>query len=355
MTVANLAQSEKYQLLNAIWPRMPLGDFDTYGKLYDKYFLYLDEQTSLTQRKFSLYSEHTTAGLLSIIAHLRGEDRAKIAIVTDITEQALRSADIAARMWLTIHIQHPSSDSSISHQWPNDQSLPSLLKGWFTPTSPDVVSSNTDQIPESFSVPNLVRYYGFKVTWTSDLFRHLEIDWKYKQITIFEHVICLRNHLEYSDGCPLPEEIVQEAIDSIKLLFPDNKETRLFLSQEDRQFLKIPFARDRALSLNSYNLWRPNISLLLDRWKQGPKGWSQVRLRPDRSNFLEHSTFWIASVVLLLTIISIVIGAASIVLAQRALDVSIRSLEVSVRSYDLALAIACAEANASDILPHFCE
>ncbi|KAF4987502.1 hypothetical protein FGRMN_10333 [Fusarium graminum] len=351
MVVFQLPHDDKYQLLNRIWRGMPRSDFDTYEGLYDKYFLYLDELASSIQRRSSLYSVHSIDELLSFIFLFRGKTQTKVEVLANASELSQRSADMAASLWLTVRIQHYSGDQSTLHQWPPDESLPSVVKAWFT-TSP---SNNNRQIPESFSIPNLIRYYGFKITWTSDLLRHLSIDWKYKQITVFEHAICLRNHLEYSDGCPLPKEIIEEAIDTIKLLFPDSKETKVFLSHQDRKFLKIPFGRERSLSLRNYAYWQQDVSLLLDHWEQGPRGWSQIRLRPDRSNFLEYSTFWTATVVLLLTVFSIVFGVASLALAKQALDVSIRSLEVSVRSYDLSLAVACAGANSSDVLSSFCK
>ncbi|KAL5609707.1 hypothetical protein FOVSG1_004388 [Fusarium oxysporum f. sp. vasinfectum] len=228
-----------------------------------------------------------------------------------------------------------------------------LLQNWSTPSKKQDRKSR--QISQSFSIANLAHYYGFQVKWTSDLAQHLSIDWEYKQITIFEHVICLRNHLAYPDDCPLPKKFVGEAIDTIKLLFPDDKDTKAFLSRDGRKFLKIPFGRERSLSLGDFSYWETEISQLLDVWEQGPSGWSQLRLRPDRSNFLEYSTFWAAAVVLLLTLISIVFGVAGLVLAKKALDVSVKSLDVSVKSYELSLAIACAEANATETLPAFCK
>lgn len=356
MAIQELSGDAKYAILNRIWPQMARSDFDTYMELYDKYFLFLEEQMSSVERRSILYSTKSVDELITLLEHIRrNAAQTKAELFNDASEEKMRSADIAVRIWLMIHIQHTSADSSLPSQWPNDTSLPDLLQCWSMPTSPKLQSNGTRHIPETFSVANLNRYYGFQVNWTSDLLQHLKIDWKYKQITIFEHAICLRNHLEHPDDCPLPKHFVQEAVDTIKLLFPDDKDTKAFLSRDDRNFLKIPFGRERSLFLSDFFHWQREMSQLLDYWEQGPSGWSQIRLQPDRSNFLEYSTFWIATIVLLLTIFSIIFGVAGLILAKKALDVSVRSLEVSVQSYELSLAIACAEANATETLPAFCK
>ncbi|KAH7253769.1 uncharacterized protein BKA55DRAFT_566228 [Fusarium redolens] len=354
MAIQELHSDRKYAILNKIWPRMTRGDFDTYMDLYDRYFLFLEEQMCLIERKSILYSTKSIDELTSTIEHIRQfPQKPKFELFESSSDETMRSADMAIRIWLTIDIQHSTPDSRTSRVWPNFSSLRFLVGGWPFPSRK--YHDGNRQIPQSFSVANLTRYYDFQVNWTSDLTQHLTIDWKYKQITIFEHAICLRNHLAYPDDCPLPKILVQEAVDTIKLLFPDDKDTKAFLSREGRKLLKIPFGRERSLSLGDFSYWETEISQLLDVWEQGPSGWSQLRLRPDRSNFLEYSTFWAAAVVLLLTVISIVFGVAGLVLAKKALDVSVKSLDVSVKSYELSLAIACAEANATDTLPAFCK
>ncbi|KAI1038667.1 hypothetical protein LB505_011346 [Fusarium chuoi] len=354
MYIRDLSSDRKYGILKKIWPRMPRSDFDTYLDLYDKYFLFLDEQMSLIERKSILYSTKSIDELASMIDQIRQHSyKIKSELFANSSDETMRSADMAIRIWLMVYIEHSTSGSASSCRWPKTMSLSLLVQDWYPPGRKTDAESR--QISQSFSIANLARYYDFQVKWTSDLAQHLNIDWEYKQITVFEHAIALRNHLTYPEDCQLPKEFVQEAVDTIKLLFPDDKDTKAFLSREGRRFLKIPFGRERSLSLGDFSYWGTEISQLLDIWEQGPSGWSQLRLRPDQSNFLEYSTFWAAAVVLLLTVISIVFGVAGLVLAKKALDVSVKSLDVSVKSYELSLAIACAEANATENLPAFCK
>ncbi|UPK95795.1 hypothetical protein LCI18_006730 [Fusarium solani-melongenae] len=355
MDIAQLDNDQKFELLAHIWPQMPRDDFNTYSGLYGKYFLYLEEQMSLVKRKPTLYSFGIVDNLFNLIEHIRRkENGTKTDISPDASRASFNSIDIAVRMWLTVDVQHSTVQVPGSLHWPENTSLSRTLEDWFTPPQ-DSRSHNLGQVPANFSVPNLIRYYQFKVTWTSDLLQHLKVDWEHKKIMVFEHGICLRNHIQYPDSCPLPRAVVQEAVDTLTLLFPNDRETKEFLSEEKRTILEVPYGRGRSLSLASYCYWRRNLSDLVDYWEQGPKGWSQIRLKPDRGNLLEYVTFWAATLVLVLTLLGIAFGVASLVLAKQALDVSVRSLEVSVQSYNLALAMACAEANATESLPGFCK
>ncbi|KAM5342046.1 hypothetical protein ACJ41O_015077 [Fusarium nematophilum] len=355
MDIVQLHNDRKFELLAHIWPQMPRDDFETYARLYGKYFLYLEEQMSLVQRKPTIYSVGTIDDLIKLIQHIRGtENGTKADISSGGSSPSFNSIDIAVRIWLTIGVQHLSAQTSGSFHWPEHKHLSGALEDWFTPPR-DPKDNSLGQVPVDFSIQNLIRYYQFNVTWTSDLLQHLKIDWKHKKIMVFEHGICLRNHIEYPDSCPLPRAVVQEAIDTLTLLFPNDRETNGFLSEEGRTFLEVPYGRGRSLSLASYCYWRRNLSDLVDHWEQGPKGWAQIRLKPDRGNLLEYVTFWAATFVLILTILSIAFGVASLVLAKQALDATIRSLEVSVQSYNLALAMACAESNATESLSGFCK
>ncbi|KAF4462228.1 hypothetical protein FALBO_10969 [Fusarium albosuccineum] len=334
---------------------MARNDFDTYSELYDKYFLFLDEQMSLVHRKPDRYSAATLEEFMSLIQDIRtNRNETKAGSVADTSERSLRSMDIAVQIWLTIHVQHSHSDhsgniSSTQFSWARDRRLDTSLEDLFAQRQ-DTKETRSRQIPSSFSIPNLVHHYDFKVAWTSDLLQHLRIDWKSKQITIFEHGICLRDHLEYdeiSHPCPLPKAVIEEAVDTIRLLFPNSKETKRFLSREGRSFLKVPYGRGRRLSLGDYTYWRQSVVDLINHWEDGPKGWAQIRLNPDQGNLMEYATFWAATTVLILTTVSIMFGIASLVIAKQALD-------ISIKSYNLALAEACAEANATDTLPGFC-
>ncbi|KAF5571059.1 hypothetical protein FPHYL_718 [Fusarium phyllophilum] len=359
MTIGQLHNNQKFELLTQIWPGMLRADFDTYAQLYEKYYLYLDDQFSSIQEKPTLYTARTLGELGDLIRRIQGPNhRKKADIVIDQSQASYNTVDLVARMWLTIHIQHSNTQSPGCFQWPEDKTLSNALGEWLDKGISSKRSLDDDgprQIPLDFSIPNLIRYYEMKVIWTSDLLQHLKIDWEHNQIKVYEHGICLRNHMKNPGLLPFPKEFVREAVDTLTLLFPRCRDTDDFLLKERRMILDVPYGRSRSLELLNYHYWRRNLSELVIHWENGPKGLSQIRLKPDHGNLMEYITFWVATLVLILTILSIAFGVASLVLAKRALDVSIRSLDVSVQSYNLALAIACADKNATNTLPGFCK
>ncbi|KAF4449347.1 hypothetical protein F53441_7325 [Fusarium austroafricanum] len=358
MAIADLHGNQKFEFLTRIWPRMLRADFDTYASLYERYYLYLDDQVSLVNERATLYTAGTLGDLVELIPRIQEQNhRSKAQISADQSPTSYNTIDIAVRIWLTIHVQHPSTQVPDSFQWLETQTLSNALEKWFDQNAPSTNSdaNNSRQIPMEFSITNLIHYYDLKLIWTGDLLQHLEVDWEHSQIKVFEHGICLRNHMANPDLCPLPSAVVREAVDTITLLFPKGSDTDEFLSKEGRAILDVPYGRPRSLSLSNYHYWRRNLSELIAHWEKGPKGLSQIRLKPDRGNLMEYVTFWVATLVLILTILSIAFGVVSLVIAKKALDASIRSLDVSIQSYNLALAIACVEANATEKLPGFCQ
>ncbi|CEI42124.1 hypothetical protein FVEN_g3857 [Fusarium venenatum] len=359
MTIGQFHNDQKFALLTQIWPGMLRADFDTYGHLYEKYYLYLDDQFSSVQQKPTLYTARTVGDLGDLIHRIQGPNNmAKADITAHQSQASYNTIDIAVRMWLTIHVQHSNTHSPECFHWPENEILSDALDEWLNQnilSKRHLVDGNFRQIPQDFSIPNLIRYYEMKLIWTSDLLQHLKVDWEHNQIKVYEHGICLRNHMQNPGLCPFPEEFVREAVDTLVLLFPRGKDTDDLLSKEKRSILDVPYGRSRSLAFSNYHYWRLNLSELVTYWEKGPKGISQVRLKPDHGNLMEYITFWVATLVLFLTILSIAFGVASLVFAKKALDVSIRSLDVSVQSYNLALAIACAEKNATETLPGFCK
>ncbi|OBS20098.1 hypothetical protein FPOA_11820 [Fusarium poae] len=352
MTIGQLHNDQKFELLTQIWPGMLRADFDTYGQLYEKYYLYLEDQFSSVQQKPTLYTARTVGDLGDVIHRIqRPNSMIKADITADQSQASFNTIDIAVRMWLTIHVQRSNTQSPECFHWPGNKTLSNALREWLDKnmlSKRHLVDSNFHQIPQEFSIPNLIRYYEMKLIWTSDLLQHLKIDWEHNQIKVYEHGICLRNHMQNPGLCPFPEELVREAVDTLILLFPRGRDTDDFLSKERRTILDVPYGRSRSLAFSNYHYWRLNLSELVTYWEKGPKGLSQIKLKPGHGNLMEYITFWVATLVLILTILSIGFGVASLVLAKKALD-------VSAQSYNLALAIACAEKNATETLPGFCK
>ncbi|KAF5706992.1 hypothetical protein FMUND_11322 [Fusarium mundagurra] len=97
MAIGQLHNNQKFELLTQIWPGMLRADFDTYAQLYEKYYLYLDDQFSSIQEKPTLYTAHTLGELGDLIRRIQGQNhRKKADIVADQSQASYNTVDIAA-------------------------------------------------------------------------------------------------------------------------------------------------------------------------------------------------------------------------------------------------------------------
>ncbi|KAI1053490.1 hypothetical protein LB506_012482 [Fusarium annulatum] len=196
MTIGKLHNNQKFELLAQIWPGMLRADFDTYAELYDKYYLYLDDQFLSIQEKPTLYTARTLGELGDLIRRVQVSNHTKKAdIVTDQSRASYNTVDIAASMWLTIHIQHSNTQSPDCFQWPEDNTLSNALREWLDqriPPKRPLDDEDTRQIPLEFSIPNLIRYYEMKVQGYGRPFIKRETDyirrsvWPFKIIGTFK-------------------------------------------------------------------------------------------------------------------------------------------------------------------------
>ncbi|ROW17254.1 hypothetical protein VPNG_01009 [Cytospora leucostoma] len=160
------------------------------------------------------------------------------------------------------------------------------------------------------------------------------------RIMIYEHKICLWNHLRMAqdrNNVPvLPLPLVEEAIDTLNLLFPfSKKSTKSFLRRHGKSFHGLgKCGRATQYDLQEYHYWRKEIGDLAEALSQQPRGRAQFILNKDGTNTLAFWTFWTAVVFGLLGTIGATMGVYSAVYARKAFD-------IGVLQYQLALAQAC--------------
>lgn len=147
----------------------------------------------------------------------------------------------------------------------------------------------------------------------------------------------------------LPLPLVEEAIDTLNLLFPfGKKSTKTFLRRHGKSFHGLgKCGRALQYDIERYQYWRKEIGDLAEVLSQRPRGRAQFILNRDGTNTLEFWTFWTAFLFGILGTIGATTGLYSAVYAKRAFD-------VGVWQYQLALAQACSALNATDVLPGFC-
>ncbi|KAI1186006.1 hypothetical protein F5B17DRAFT_432046 [Nemania serpens] len=226
-----------------------------------------------------------------------------------------------------------------------------------------VDDTKRDTIPRSLAIAHLCKSSGFTVNWTSDLGRHLNIDWESHRITVYEHFIYLCNHITYPADTAIPGGILKEAVDTINLLFPsDQKRTKKFIKNKGKTFYRPSYCgSERRMRLSDYSHWGEQIGMLRDVLNDPPKGYHQLVLDKEHRNFLNWATFWIAFLVALLTVISIAFGIVGVVYAILSYAISVKSYQVAVDSLnagiqqlELAVAMACGDAETAARLPQYC-
>jgi hypothetical protein len=101
------------------------------------------------------------------------------------------------------------------------------------------------------------------------------------------------------------------------------------------------------LDLEHYPYWGEQIDELQKVVGGPPNGFRQLALDRNRNKVLAFSTFWMATVVAILTVISLVTGVVSTVYAKKAYN-------LAWIQYEVSLAQACAEPGVKETLLRFC-
>lgn len=228
-------------------------------------------------------------------------------------------------------------------EWPSELSLKDLVQSQFQSSHTDEWSNekySKTQLDPSFTASSLVDICSIKIFWTHNLADHLNFDKRRRILTVYEHKICLLNHSKDADS-PIPQTILQEAIDTLNFLFPfGHGPTRKLLRREKKMPLyRLGFCdRARMLALADYDVWRARVANLVEVFNEPPRDLRQPL--SDRRNVMEWATFWIGMLVLILTLVSIAFGTVSTVYA--------------IKQYELALAQACVAEGAAELLSRFC-
>ncbi|KAI1421670.1 hypothetical protein F5Y12DRAFT_688576 [Xylaria sp. FL1777] len=342
------------EVCRSIWPNLTKEEY-----LYSTYAGVLKYFETQTKNGGSHGNRIDLSIILSIIRALRSNNDAPFTRSCCITatraqfsgpipETTIMSySERALRMMLNLDIRIGSRresglrvGSSII-DWGDSISLSEAIESHFVGDNRHMI---TGRIDPSLSLAYLCTYRGFKVFWTSNISEHLHISWKSKIVTIYEHKVFLWNHLRNSKTPIIPQAVLEEAIDTLNLLFPLNDRlTTKFLAQSGKDFHGLGYCsrpRDLCLDLGKFSIWRDRIAELVEVMNEEPKGLKQLALERDGRNFLPFITFWVAIAVALLSILN--------------LPFAIVSMNYTIKQYNIALAQACSEPNAGNTLPQYC-
>ncbi|KAK7995444.1 hypothetical protein PG990_014217 [Apiospora arundinis] len=243
--------------------------------------------------------------------------------------------ELTVRLWLMVNVRGQTPlhrmPQKLSVTWDHSESLEGLIMSLFQPSRQFLDSGRSRLVP-LFTAWSMVRLCGLKIRWTESLEDHLRLDLRVKELWVFPYKGFLLKHLEMRDtddeekGTVFPKVLLREAISTLNLLFPHwDPNTQSFLSAQNQSFHTIaPFTGPRRLDLNEFNYWRDQLSELYERVYLAPAdSWRQ--LWADRRNPHQWWTFWIAVVVLVLSVISCVTSVIQAWASVKALTLQLAS------------------------------
>ncbi|KAJ4369236.1 hypothetical protein N0V83_006321 [Neocucurbitaria cava] len=190
--------------------------------------------------------------------------------------------------------------------WSNANSgLNSVLEEYFQKSS---TSEQEIKFGEDFTAFNIQQFAGLQIQWTNNLANHLRVMDNDTTLCLFYHVTFLR----HQNSAIFPEGLMEETLRTLALLFPRNdKNTRKWLLTDcfstnnifclDMQILNGERVIGEQRRAETYEFWRDELLTLKEIFDK-PRPTSLVHFWYDRRNKAQWYTFWIAVLILCLTI-----------------------------------------------------
>ena len=240
--------------------------------------------------------------------HLPLKDRYPYCNITS----AQNSIFLAVRLWVMLNVGSSTINTFVAGrtnlEWPEGQSLDDFIKTSFPASD---LGPKLSQWPISLNIRSLERIGGFNIIWTDHLADHLYLNEDLDTINVYHHVQVLEG-LQRDDTSDqvLPDHLLLETLQTLALMIPRaNSECKRWFQKIHRQNIGdidkgagdvelLPWAR----SPEHYKYWGQRLSIIKDAYNASePKDLGQWW--HDRRSKVQWYTFWVAILVLLLTII----------------------------------------------------
>jgi len=318
----HFAIDTKCAILNAIWSSKYTAQcFSEDPRLGDSYLRYYGDQcrNALQSKSFdSLIRTH--ADMAEIIRQLNRpnitredlKEHLRIRLLgssIDSDEEIFyRTIDLAVRLWLMIDIgklQHGFVPGQKPLLW-EDGTLKDLLQDRFASLEtvpPRVVRVKLDRM---FTARNLEHIAGLQIIWTDNISDHLRLMVDDTRIAIYHHVSFLEHHKTSSI---FPSGFIEETLRTISLLFPqyDKKSRRWFEAQQAKFGLDSKACTSRNLTteerqIENFVFWHDRLGILKQVFDEAEPS-TLAQWWCDRRRRVQWYTFWVAAIVLTLTVL----------------------------------------------------
>lgn len=225
---------------------------------------------------------------------------------------ATNSIFLTVRLWLMLNVGSSAiltlCPGRSSPEWTEDQSLDNLIDSCFPASE---WGPRLSQWPFSLHAYNLERVGGFELIWTDHLADHLYLNEDLGTISVYHHVQVLRGLLQAkSPDQALPDRLLTETLQTLALIIPRaNRECKTWFEKVHTKYAEIiddgagdVEMRHWARSPEKFKFWGQRlITIKMAYDASEPKNLGQWWR--DRRRRVEWYTFWVAVLVVFLTIL----------------------------------------------------
>ncbi|KAK0611818.1 hypothetical protein B0T14DRAFT_335878 [Immersiella caudata] len=185
-------------------------------------------------------------------------------------------------------------------------SLQYFIRSYFAPEMR--LANENVKLEKIFKASNLVRIAGLEIEWTDNLADHLRMTDDDKRVHIFHHASFLEAQRN-GTGTLLPEGLAEETLRTLALLFPTcDLETKRWISGLpnysglDKRLGQCGRLKTDNRRIDRFVFWRDRLVMLKQAFDEAqPKTIRQWWY--DSRNGVQWYTFWVAVLVLVLTVV----------------------------------------------------
>lgn len=332
-----LKHATKLAIINSLWPRHPPVQLDNAGHHdWNPYFDYYVNQChhSLQGHPVAIRTHQDIVKISYLMRkNVSREDiegilnnaletidaRSGEASVMDkrgkLEEKVHNTINLVARLYFMVNVGAPETTFTPGRtklQW-TDNNPRSFLSNQFG--SSKSLRDVTVRFEKAFTARNIERVAGITIHWTDNLADHLRmLDSDDKTVAIFHYASFLKHQAVpvFPPFFPslYPTGFIEETLRTLALLFPQHdRESSMWLQSRsgpnchgtNRELLKCGHLRLEERQQTNFNFWHDRLVILKQAYDESrPATLSQWWL--DRRNTVQWYTFWVAIVVLFLTI-----------------------------------------------------
>ncbi|KAH6889962.1 hypothetical protein B0T10DRAFT_43906 [Thelonectria olida] len=191
-------------------------------------------------------------------------------------------------------------------QW-TDGTLRDFVHGYFAPVADPLSIHDNIRLEKNFNALNLGRIAGLEIVWTDNIADHLRLADHDTRVHVFHHASFLEYQRQSRESL-LPEGLAEETLQTLALLFPSSDlETKEwfaklpFFQSLDRRVIQCDKIKTNDRKIETFKFWRARLISLKQVFDEAqPK--TLVQWWFDRRDGVQWYTFWVAVLVLVLTV-----------------------------------------------------